>query len=340
MNEDVVKYGMSRNYLPDWTCQDALREIYQNFQDYGDFKENVEAFEGLYIVSLSNNFVPEGCNFLKIGESGKRNNMSAVGKHGEGLKMAAMVLKRDDRSFYVFSGNNVFEAVFYDDEFLGECFGFLKKDAADLGGKIDNSFEVQFSIPKEAFDHYRRIQLSKDDVLHETDYGQLLKRPKGEVYVGGHFVGVIDGLKYAYNFKPEHVPLDRDRKVPAAFDVNWAAAQILRSWDGLTVKDMAEVDAQYMNPIPPKIAKKFKPELHKGDVVFRAGSVQASSHASQELIAMPVNQRRVAKMKFSLSKKRTPYSILKEFFDTHRCSLSVNGKVDMQVLLKKAKGWK
>lgn len=346
---DIIKYGMGRDYLPDWTYQDALREIYQNFRDFGVFDEKVKSPEGVgdrYVVSLSNDFVPNGYDFLRIGKSLKRDDSSTVGKHGEGLKMAAMVLRRNKCAFNVLTigednfGENIFGATFYDDEFLGECFGFSRRSFSELGEGTGKGFEIQFSVPKEEFDRYHVIQLSDEDVIHETSYGQLLKKPAGEVYVGGHFVAVMDSLKYAYDFKPEHVPLDRDRKVPSAFDVNWAAAQILGSWEGLTVKDMGETDTQYMSSIPLEIAKKFKPSLFKGEVVFRAGAVQAPPNAVCSLMAMPVNQKRIAKMKYSMSKKRTPHSILKEFFDAHGRRLPADVKVDLQVLLKKAKNWK
>ena len=34
----MIKYGISKNYLPNWGIQEALREIFQNFLDFGEYK--------------------------------------------------------------------------------------------------------------------------------------------------------------------------------------------------------------------------------------------------------------------------------------------------------------
>ncbi len=231
-----------------------------------------------------------------------------------------------------------FSLTFYTDELLGECFGFTVCDIASPGGMA--RFQVQFDIPKEEYDAYRRSQLTDEDVKHSTRYGDLLDKPKGEVYVGGHYVGIVDNLNYAYNFKPACVKLDRDRKVPKDFDVNWYAARILSSWNGLTVGDMDSRDTLYMSTIPSKIAKKFVPGIIRGKVVFRAGEVQASQNVSDTLMELPLNQQRIAKLKYSLSRKRTPHSVLREFLDAYGRHLPPEGRADAVVLLKKAKVWK
>jgi len=336
---DIIRYGMGRNYLPDWGFAEALREIYQNFRDFGDFQQGVTALadSDLCEVTMVNGFMPEGHNFMKIGESAKRGVASKVGEHGEGLKMASLVLRRNGCKVVVRYGNTELAGTFYDDPYLGECFGFVVCPTTWMDG-----FRLTFQVPREEFKIYEESQLDPDkDVIHSSTCGDLLDRPKGEVYVGGHFVSVVDGLQYAYNFNPKFVSLDRDRKVPRDFDVNWAASQILQGWDGMKVKDMVERDASYIDRVPPKIAKKFRPALAKGGaVVFRAQNIQAPDKVAKKLMEMPVNQKRVAKLKFSMSRKRTPHSILKEFMDKYRRHLPAEGKADAVVVLKKAKGWK
>ena len=338
MDDNLIRYGMGRSYLPDWGYAEALREIFQNFTDFGHFDqwvEDVGSSEDMVHVKLVNEFSPEDHAFLKIGESGKRNDASTVGKHGEGLKMASMVLTREGRDVIIRYGSTALLGVFYTDPFLGECFGYL----VSKGHPIDG-FRIDFSCPKADFQRYTEKQLDPSIVLHSTYYGDLIDRPKGEVYVGGHFVSVVEGLDYAYNFKPECVELDRDRRVPRNFDVVYTASQILASWKSLQVKDIVAKDAEYLPRVPERIAKKFKPKMEGKRVVFRAGAVQAPPKVAEKLMEMPINQKRVAKLKFSLSRKQKPHSILKEFLDRYMRSLPPEGRADAQVLLTKAKDWK
>ena len=37
MKEGIIYYGIGLEYLSNWTINHALREIYQNFLDYGDY---------------------------------------------------------------------------------------------------------------------------------------------------------------------------------------------------------------------------------------------------------------------------------------------------------------
>jgi hypothetical protein len=333
----LIKYGIGKDYLPDWGYREALREIYQNFIDYGDYEEEVSpATDENCWVKLSNDYMPTDSEFMKIGASIKRNNKQTVGKHGEGLKMASLVLARMKYSIVIEFNSTMLIGTFYRDPFLGNCFGF---EAHRMD--IPKKFSVTFNINRNVFDKYKRISENAKKVLHSAYYGDLLDRPAGEVYVGGHFVATVDNLKYAYNFKPEHVELDRDRKVPKSFDVEYAASKILESWDGMQVADINKRDATYLNRVPPKVAQKFKPKLSgKGKVKFFAGKVEAPSAITKSLMNMPINQKRVQKLRFTLSKKRTPHSLVKEFVDTHTRSLAPEAKVDIKILLKKAENWR
>jgi len=340
LDDHVIKYGMSRNYLPDWGFSEALREINQNFMDFGSFDQRVNDVDGdpkLCSVKMINDYLPDDHGFMKIGESGKRGDASAVGKHGEGLKMASMVLLRNDCNVIIRYGSTKLAGMFYDDPYLGECFGYR---VYDMDHTL-HGFEIEFQVPRNDFIVYREKQLDPEiDVLHSTEYGDVLDRPRGEVYVGGHFVSVVDGLQYAYNFKPEFIELDRDRKVPRDFDVVYTASKILESWDKLKVKDVVAKDAGYMDKVPMRIAKKFKPSMVSGQVVFRSGAIQAPQRVTDKLMEMPVNQNRVAKLKFSLVRKKKPNSILKDFLDKHMHRLTPEGKADAKALLKMSKSWK
>lgn len=334
----MIKYGISTGYLPDWDYQSALREIYQNFTDYGTFKTTTESRDdGMLEVSLTNDFNPKDFGFLRIGDSGKRGDDTKVGKHGEGLKMAMFVLTRNGRECTIRMRDKIFKGVLYQDEFLGECFGL--EPIIATWSEVTVGFQVTFEIPQSEFDRYHAKKVSPAEVIHSTPYGDMIARPPGEVFVAGQYVSTVDGLKYAYNFKPEHIRLDRDRRIPSGFDVDWTASRILSGWKELSVEDLTSRDTCHMSTIPTHVAEQFNPSIVAGQVVFRSKSIQAPSNAAASLMTIPSNQKKIAKMRFNVSKKRTPNSILQEFFDTHRFSSS-QAKIDMRILLKKSKSWK
>src|SRR5690606_1382877 len=91
-----IHYGFGLDYLKDWGIEQALREIYQSFLDYAAFREKVKPHarkSNIVEVTISNDWKPENLTFLRIGKSVKQEG--AIGKHGEGIKMAFMILYRN-----------------------------------------------------------------------------------------------------------------------------------------------------------------------------------------------------------------------------------------------------
>ena len=335
----MIKYGMSLDYLPDWGIQEALREIYQNFQDFGEFDKNIIKKGAYKELVLKNGFKPDSLEFLKIGCSGKRNNSNTVGEHGEGLKMAMMVLLREECPIEIKTPKFTLTPTTYDDPDLGECFA-INKDLEQSW--MDIPFTVSCTVPGNELFKYEEKQLKKEDILHSCYYGQLLKDKPGQVFVGGIYVCTEQDLKYGYNFKPEYVSLDRDRKVPKAWDVNWYAARILESYKQITEDDLTRRDCQEIHTIPTSLQKKFEPTLTKsGDVIFQTkkGTV-ANRDLSKNLLARPDNQKKVQKLRYSLTKKRVPHTILQEFLDNYITLMNQDMKIDFAVLIDKAKQWK
>ena len=158
----MIKYGISRDYLPDWGYAEALREIYQNFDDYGIFTEDKTDVDGQgydYEITLSNNYAPANLNFLSVGYSAKRHDNNTVGEHGEGLKMALLVLAREGVEVVLNTGASELTPTFYDDEHLGECFGI---NIAEKGYRTHN-FSLRFKVPSIDYDLFKGIQIDEDN---------------------------------------------------------------------------------------------------------------------------------------------------------------------------------
>lgn len=79
---ETINYNISKTYLSHWGLNEALREIMQNFMNYGDYNVqygNSNIQFGMDDITISNNFILNGLNFLAIG-----------------LKMALLVFARED----------------------------------------------------------------------------------------------------------------------------------------------------------------------------------------------------------------------------------------------------
>lgn len=335
MTRKLVKYGINKEYLPDWGYAEALREIYQNFNDFGEFDTDIEEIsDALQAVTLYNKFCPMNLTFLSIGNSSKRDDPDTVGKHGEGLKMAMFVFCRLGMDFVLFCNGRAYEPTFYIDELIGECFGIQDIGPSD----IKDGFAVSFNIPTEDFSEFCEKQLKPGDVQFSHRSGDIIDREPGSIYVGGIFVCVMKDMKHAYNFKPRNISLDRDRKIPSTFDVYWHASMILSSWEKLTVEDLFSTEAHYVDNIPAKLLKQVKPEIVDGEIVFRFGKHIARGNLAKVL--MDKMELNVRSLKEDLASEESPYARLKAFKKRHGWNLEGEAKIDFDLLIDASSKWK
>ena len=103
---ETISYGITRDYLSHWGVNEALREIMQNFLDYGDYKVHFDRDT----VTLSSNYVPDDLTFLGLGKSVKKEG--SRGKYGEGLKMALFIFCREDKGIQIQ----------LEDKYISPCF--------------------------------------------------------------------------------------------------------------------------------------------------------------------------------------------------------------------------
>ncbi len=263
--EKTIYYGFGKEYLKTWGTQEALREIYQNFIDYGDYTEESDVDDnGLAYVCLENDWVPESLDFLRIGNS-RKGNGEAIGKHGEGLKMAFLIFLRNKDWACIITPKYLIIPKFYVDEEIGECFCLNYEEH-----KIENQkFTITFICKSEDFDKFKSNIIFNTDIVYTDNYwGQIVNKPKGNIYSGKLFVCNVDNVSKAYNINPKHLPLDRDRMAPRSFDLSYAASQINNSYGKWNTKDLSYSDTRYVNSVPEEIKKDFKPKMVGNEIQF------------------------------------------------------------------------
>lgn len=225
-----IHYAFGRDYLKSWTIKDALREVFQNYIDYGHYDVGTKPTGNpdVICVTIANNYNPNNLEFLRLGNTSKDDGKS-IGHHGEGLKAAFLIFTREDLFFDVRTPKYRLIGAFQQEAAIGETFHITYTDMYERS----IGFVTQFHCPKDIYEEFLSGIITKNDVLYDDEcYGQLLKdhKGKGNIYSGGLFVCTIDDLNYSYNIKPEHLALDRDRRAPSDWDVDWSTSKIFEKY--------------------------------------------------------------------------------------------------------------
>jgi hypothetical protein len=234
MKNGTIHYGFGKDYLPAWGIKEALREIYQNFLDYGVYEVNQTSFtdSGNINVSVMNGWNPESLDFLRIGNS-QKNKANAIGKHGEGMKMAFLILLREGLKSSILTPRYEVWPEFYTDQEIGECFCLRYSMHEE---PIDTPYTLSFECDSTLHADFINSVIKDDDVIFDDKYwGQIVDKEAGNIYSGGLFVTAAKNISKAYNINPKYLPLDRDRSVPRSFDLNYASSKINEAQGKFTV---------------------------------------------------------------------------------------------------------
>lgn len=339
---NIIHYGFGFDYLKDWGINQALREIYQNFLDYGHYKESVKHVKqgsNLVEVTLTNDWQNENLDFLRIGNSRKKEG--SIGKHGEGVKMAFMILLRSGYKSRIVTNKNVVVPSTYTDTEIGDCFCFKYLPIKSKS----NNFIIQFECDRDVFIKFREGIIKEEDIEYtDRTYGDIVRKDRGRIYSGGLFVAELDNLSRAYNIRPEHLNLDRDRSVPRSFDVNWSASKILDSYDKWNFVDETYSDTQFVSRVPDSIKQEVKPIIVGSSVEF----VRKDEKGEEVVITNPTIKEvlkkdnffhsAIKKLKSFVAKQLGLYDMLMEFREKH--VHTHEAKVDFDLILERVKSEK
>jgi hypothetical protein len=335
--ENKIFYGMGKDYLPTWGIREALREIYQNFLDYGEFSEETTADGELTSISIRNDWRPDSLDWLRIGNT-QKNNPNAIGKHGEGVKMAFLILARLGYECEIVSDKYSITPAFYTDKEAGECFCM----SYNYHVKPEQKFTVSFMLPTSEYKQFKDSVIRKEDILFSHSYyGDVVNKPAGSIYSGGLFVVNLPNIGKAYNIKPEHMPLDRDRSVPRAFDVNWNTSKINEAYKKWEVKDLSHSDTEFIEEIPEEIKSKFEPRIVGKNIEF----IAFDENNNEKIIGNPriqsalkrdnFFQEQIKKLKLFLIKKIGLYDLLLEFREKHISDMNSEALTDFNMILER-----
>lgn len=237
----MFELGMSLEYAGAWGVPEAVREFLQNALD--EQKENPENIMSvdynpiLEVLSISNKNSKLTPKTLLLGSSSKRGKSDLIGEHGEGYKVATVVLMRNGVSVNIYNNESK------------EVWQSRVVDSRRYGSKI-----VVFDISRSLFKHNDNLVIElvgitpemwkeivekslflRDDVVEdeviEGECGSILLNEafSGKIYVEGLYVCSSERVEFGYNFKPDMISLDRDRGLVDTFDLRCAIAKLVIS---------------------------------------------------------------------------------------------------------------
>lgn len=235
--QSKFELSISTGYVPDWGIVEAFRELYQNAIDNETINpENKASFsfvqedEKTGTVRITNRTSVLTKESLLLGSTTKANDENTIGKHGEGYKIAFMVLLRNGKKIRVYnsSAKEIWEVrLVKSRKYNGQLVTtvFVQKDAV-WKKKTDDNLTIEVSgITHEEYAEVidKNLHLREYKSVAVGEYGEILldENEAGRVYVEGLYVCESKGFKYGYNLKASRINLDRDRKLVDSFHLEW-----------------------------------------------------------------------------------------------------------------------
>jgi len=235
-----IETSLHRDYCPTWKVWEGLREILQNALDAQDdgFPMEVVYHEGSGNLIVRNKDVTLDRKSMLMGYSSKRNS-GARGEHGEGYKVGILALVRAGKPVSIRSGKETWKGGIHASKNYGgeEVFCFDTRTRETWSEIVE--VVVGNVAPEEWLACQERVVPLLKDLFKGQDKdvkevrgvsGAALfkhRELRGMLFVKDLFVCRLDG-DYAYGYNLRDVKLDRDRMVPAAFDVKWETSALLR----------------------------------------------------------------------------------------------------------------
>lgn len=242
--------GMSINYCPTWGVVESVREFFQNAHD----EEIVNPENKMYFgydkdsktLRIGNKNGRLTTNTLLLGQSSKRDNSETIGQHGEGYKVATVVLLRNGKGVKVYNraDKEVWTAkTIKSRRYQADVVVFDIEKVSIFKSVPDHDLIFEISgIDEDEYQAIVNSNLFLQDLKEGDDYiasnpGYPLatcmckvltgERHAGKLFVGGLYVITSKYAKYGYDFAPELVKLDRDRGFIDGIDLQFLTAKVI-----------------------------------------------------------------------------------------------------------------
>lgn len=256
--------SLSKNYVEDWTLQDAIREFIQNAIDQQNTVQNNDMSitydreeRCLYIKNKKSILEKKT---LLLGSSSKSDDEKSIGKFGEGYKIALLVLTRLGKKVTIFNygAKEVWSARFVKSKkyegsevltiFVDKKYIWESVPNDDLTIKIENISEEDYEEVVE-----RTLFLQNGVEGLGCNRGKILLDPKhkGKIFVNGLFININDSFEYGYDIMPKYLDIGRDRNLTNSCNIQFQTSYMWSEYpDDSRLKEMIKdesFDVEYIN---------------------------------------------------------------------------------------------
>lgn len=197
----LITLPIVTTYVSNWTIEDAARELLQNAIDSKE-----------WAVASNGDLINKGELLRKhwlLGNSDKP--AGSIGQFGEGLKLAALVLCRNNYRVQISSS--------------GVCYEPIISYQADWDAEVLQVLETYCDCePGVTRVH---VEPALDwQVLPMPDSYRVLRNEK-KLYVGGLYVCELPHFEHGYNMDPSSILLGRDRNAISDFAIAYESSRMI-----------------------------------------------------------------------------------------------------------------
>lgn len=216
----IIELSVDLNIVQDWCVEDAVRDLIQNYLDADGDKDYSITGSSIELINYDTSIHVSN---LLLGKSSKRDDDQSRGRHGDGLKSSLAVLLRNGKDVVINNGPLMWvPKIVYSETFDAEVLAIEE---------TETDYYLDFKVTISGIDTNELINIQSDTLEFydeypehiETDRGNILTSDdqEGRIYCGGLFVQTCSSLSHGYDFKPDVLKLDRDRKTVRDFDIQW-----------------------------------------------------------------------------------------------------------------------
>ena len=230
--------GMALTYAKDWGIRDAIREFFQNALDEEKENPNNKMFweynKETGTLTIANKHSKLSPASLLMGNTSKEGRNELIGEHGEGYKVATIVLLRNGKTVKIYNNteNEVWTSRVVKSRRYGVnigCFDITKdffNKKYDLVIVIEGISEAEW---QETVSASLFLQEDIGEVKESVTGAKILldDRFSGKIFVEGLYVCEKSFLDWGYNLPANMVKLDRDRGLVDSFDLQWTLGKVI-----------------------------------------------------------------------------------------------------------------
>ena len=232
-----IPLTISEGYCKDWGIFEAIREFMQNGRD--ETRRGC-TFDAWYLpdkqqIRLATKGAVLHRRTLLMGEGDKAGRSDMLGQHGEGYKIGSLVLLRMGKAVRFRTGTEVWvPTIEFSKKFDAKVISF-----EITGGRkqLDEVVIEVNGINQEEWDAIKWKFLFMDEHNFETiesPAGDILLDAGGHLFVDGLWVCQEEEFIHGYNFLPQGIDLDRDRRMIGLFDGKTGTSKI---WEAIYMRD-------------------------------------------------------------------------------------------------------